>query len=322
MLRVNGWLLVSLAVLFARSDTPAGAQPLGAKRPKVTPLVKPLYIAAHRAGGRVFAPDNSLPNIKHAMTLGVTAIEIDLHPTADGRLVLSHDDRLPNDRFGRDNLFISRMSFADIRQLRYSARVGARRWTGLAVPSADEVVEKYKNQVNFQLDVKTVPVEMVLEFIRRHGIWDRVVVSSKSLEYLRRVKHADRRIVVEWARNTLGRYQEGTKWKPYPMSRQIELYHEAMRKLSAIGGEMLCTKLLTPEKVAICHQYGVCVRPSVQSVGPTDGARFLRIGCDGILADDPEKVVAAVKKLVGSEYVPVRGQSVYNLLHERSRSER
>ena len=47
---------------------------------------RPLLISAHRAGGRVFAPDNSLPNIEHAVDLGVPLVEVDLRPTADGGL--------------------------------------------------------------------------------------------------------------------------------------------------------------------------------------------------------------------------------------------
>ncbi|NOZ22056.1 MAG: glycerophosphodiester phosphodiesterase [Planctomycetes bacterium] len=283
---------------------------------KPQPILKPLYISAHRGGGRVFAPDQSLPNVEHAMTLGVTAIEIDLRPTADGGIVLSHDDRLPKELFGRADLILSRMPLAEITKLRYSATVGGRLWKDLGILTADEVVSKYKDRMNFQLHVK-VPVESVLELIRRHGIWDRAIVSSRDLDYLRQVKSADKRIVVEWANNTLGRYQEGKKWKPYPMPKQIELYHEAMKKLSAIGGEMLCTKLLTPEKIAICHEYGIAVRPSVMSVGLTDGARFIRMGCDGLLTDNPAKVLGGVEKCLGKDYLPKKGQSVYELMQSR-----
>ena len=281
--------------------------------------------SAHRGGGRVFAPDNSWPNIEHALTLGVTAIEIDLRATADRHLVLSHDDRLPKALFGDKDRFISRLMLVEVRRLRYSTTAGGHTWTDLTIPVADEVVGRLKNQINFQLDVKDTPVDLVLDLIRRQGIADRVVVSSRDIDYLRQIKRAEPRVVVEWAQNTLGRYQAGKRWKPYPMPKQLELYHEAMKRLTAIGGEMLCTKLLTAEKVALCHRYGVCVRPSVQSVGPADGVRFLRLGCDGLLADDPAKVLDAAKQLLGPEYLPQNSQTVRELIqalrHNRPRSQ-
>ena len=99
-------------------------------------------------------------------------------------------------------------------------------------------------------------------------------------------------------------YESEGKWVFLPMEKQIEEYHRAMKALCSIGGEMLCTKSLTPEKVRLCHEYGVAVRPSAGHVKATNGERFLRMGVDGILGDDPRAVMACVKKVCGEAYVP------------------
>ena len=39
-------------------------------------------------------PENTLPSFKAAIEAGVDAIEFDVHPTCDGRLVVTHDDTL------------------------------------------------------------------------------------------------------------------------------------------------------------------------------------------------------------------------------------
>ncbi|NQT51031.1 hypothetical protein HQ576_03220, partial [bacterium] len=48
-------------------------------------------ISGHRGGGRVHAPDNSMPNIEFAVQHQLTAVEVDLRLTRDGRLILWHD---------------------------------------------------------------------------------------------------------------------------------------------------------------------------------------------------------------------------------------
>jgi len=135
----------------------------------------------------------------------------------------------------------------------------------------------------------------------------------KDLGYLQAIKQANPRLVVEWPQNTLGRYESEGKWVFLPMEKQIEEYHRAMKALCSIGGEMLCTKGLTPEKVRLCHEYGVAVRPSAGHVKATNGERFLRMGVDGILGDDPRAVMACVKKVCGEAYVPRPGVTVADI---------
>ena len=48
---------------------------------------------AHR-GARAYAPENTLPALSKALTLGADGFEIDVHLSADGHLVVCHDDDL------------------------------------------------------------------------------------------------------------------------------------------------------------------------------------------------------------------------------------
>ena len=47
-------------------------------------------VAAHR-GGAALWPENSLLAFRQALALGVDALELDLHMTADGEIVVLHD---------------------------------------------------------------------------------------------------------------------------------------------------------------------------------------------------------------------------------------
>ena len=285
-------------------------------------MLKPIIISAHRAGGRVYAPDNSAPNIEHAVALGVNMIEIDLRSTRDGGLVLFHDYSapraffFPNDVSG-ERIAIRALTLPDALKVRYAQTAGGKEWADLRLVEADAMIGRYKDRLNFHLDVKDTPAPRVLKLIDEHRIADRVIVMCKDLDYLRAIKLANPKLVVEWPRNTLGRYEQDGKWIWHPAERQIEEYRRALGALRAIGGEMLCTKGLTVEKVRLCHEYGIAVRPSAGHVKATSGERFLRMGVDAILGDDPRAVTECARKVLGPDYVPRQGTTVGDIFRVR-----
>ncbi|MBR0338647.1 MAG: glycerophosphodiester phosphodiesterase family protein, partial [Alistipes sp.] len=49
-----------------------------------------VFVISHRADWRNF-PENSLEAIESAIQMGVDIVELDVHRTADGELVICHD---------------------------------------------------------------------------------------------------------------------------------------------------------------------------------------------------------------------------------------
>lgn len=76
----------------------------------------------HR-GARAFAPENTLPAFRLAAAMGCVMIELDVHLSGDGEVVVHHDDRLGRctdvqAKFpGRCNDFLSDFSLAELRLL-------------------------------------------------------------------------------------------------------------------------------------------------------------------------------------------------------------
>lgn len=60
----------------------------------------PLDIQAHR-GARGLLPENTLPAFAHALSIGITTLELDCAITRDGVVVVSHDSTL-NPEITRD----------------------------------------------------------------------------------------------------------------------------------------------------------------------------------------------------------------------------
>jgi glycerophosphoryl diester phosphodiesterase len=78
-------LLVVIWMLAALTFLPVQAQELD--------VPDDFDVQGHRAA-RGLKPENTLPAIEAALDLGVTTIELDLHYTADGEVVIWHDDAI------------------------------------------------------------------------------------------------------------------------------------------------------------------------------------------------------------------------------------
>jgi glycerophosphoryl diester phosphodiesterase len=69
---------------------------------------------AHRGGARE-APSNTILAMRRALAVGATALEMDVHPTADGHLVVCHDPTV--DRTTSGSGAISSLTLAEVQAL-------------------------------------------------------------------------------------------------------------------------------------------------------------------------------------------------------------
>jgi glycerophosphoryl diester phosphodiesterase len=81
------------SLLFALASLDAGAQGVSADPGRPHVVDRTVIVSAHR-GGAAYAPENTLDAFANAVGLGVDQIETDARLTADGVLVLVHDDTL------------------------------------------------------------------------------------------------------------------------------------------------------------------------------------------------------------------------------------
>lgn len=88
-------------ILTACSTFPAGKSGETAVTPSTSMITRtlPTNIDAegHR-GARGLKPENTLPAFETALDLGVDTLELDLHYTSDGIVVLWHDDKIEKDK--------------------------------------------------------------------------------------------------------------------------------------------------------------------------------------------------------------------------------
>ncbi len=145
----------------------------------------------HR-GARGEAPENTLSGVAYARRHGVQALEMDVHPSADGQLVVIHDATVDRTTSGTGP--VSDFTAAELAGL--DARDGFPDWPeAVGIPTLDEMLSAHGDVRALQLEVKTAPpgaLEQVCRLlaaaIERFGIGERTVVTSfdgQALEIMR-----------------------------------------------------------------------------------------------------------------------------------------
>ncbi|HEX6315031.1 MAG TPA: glycerophosphodiester phosphodiesterase [Gemmatimonadaceae bacterium] len=139
-------------------------------------------VVGHR-GNAAHAPENTMESFRQAVELGVDALELDVHLSADGHAVVIHDSTL--DRTSNGSGRVERMTLAEIQSAdagaRFSRDRGATRpyrEKGIRVPTLDEVLATFP-QMPLLIELKTEAASRVTRaVIERHGAQQRCIVAS------------------------------------------------------------------------------------------------------------------------------------------------
>jgi glycerophosphoryl diester phosphodiesterase len=142
------------------------------------------WIVAHR-GGSALAPENTLQAFERAAALGADAIEIDVRLTADGAVVVFHDD--DTERLTGAPGTIEARTLDEVRSLdaafSFSPDRGATfplRARGVAIPTLGEALARHP-RMRFNVDAKTEDpalAEALARVVLEAAAVDRVCVGS------------------------------------------------------------------------------------------------------------------------------------------------
>ena len=140
------------------------------------------YVAAHR-GARRLAPENTLAAFSAAIDSGALGIELDVHLSADGRVVVIHDDLLDRTTDGQGP--VSEVSYDDLRKLDAGSWWSAE-FSGERLPLLEEVFELAQSQTVLHVELKGQAVDTlaaeVVNLARRFSASQRVLAMSFNLE--------------------------------------------------------------------------------------------------------------------------------------------
>lgn len=139
---------------------------------------RPIRSGHRGAAGLVVA--NTLESYERGIALGCDLIEVDVQPTADGVLILLHDDVI---EVAGERRRVDALSLAALRE--------AGRTRGVAIPTLDEALDLLRGRAVPLLDIKGVGFEQALgEAVRRAGI-EQAMVCGRPLASLLAVHAAN-----------------------------------------------------------------------------------------------------------------------------------
>ena len=228
-------------------------------------------------------PENTLPAFARALEDGADAIETDVHLTADGHVVISHDDS--GERRAGVNRLIRQCTWDEV-----SRWVVGRTPEGeaLRMPSLGEALERFP-AVRFNVDIKTKSKDAALrtmDVVSRHNATDRVTLASFHDEVLG-VLHDEQ----YGGAISLGpREVLQVIFAPRFVSRRIGVRGSAVQ----VPTRVKLLRLDTREFIARCHSLGLRVDYWVIN-DPDEARRLLDLGADGIVTDDPATIAPVMQ---------------------------
>ena len=113
-----------------------------------------VFIAAHRGGHERDwenrAPENSIANIKKAVSMDFEIYESDVRVSKDGHLVIMHDTTVDRTTTGKG--LVSDLKLSELKQLKLKYK--NKRLSKETVPTLEELLVKGKGKILFKIDFK------------------------------------------------------------------------------------------------------------------------------------------------------------------------
>ncbi len=153
-----------------------------------------MFVVGHR-GYPVKFPENTIPSFQAAIRVGAKGVELDVHMTADGQLVVIHDPTLRRTTDGQGE--VANHTLSEIKRLEAGVRWGM---SGIRVPTLSEVFREVNAEL-FIVELKqglSSPYpgieKKVVETISSCRPAGEVMVNSADPSSLAKVKEIDERI--------------------------------------------------------------------------------------------------------------------------------
>ena len=117
-----------------------------------------------------FAPENSLSALRAAILLGVDIVETDVRLTADGEVVIIHDDTV--DRTLEGSGEVAALTLAEIQAMPMRAEGRAGDFACDRVPTLDAIFTVSRGKIVVELEVKSTAAGVIAaEYLRDHALY-------------------------------------------------------------------------------------------------------------------------------------------------------
>ena len=257
------WFLIILILVYRE-------KPMNAEDKMKMPI-----IVAHR-GASVEAPENTLASIRAAVQAGADWVEWDTQITADGQVLVQHDETL--ERFVGKKLKITELTFEQVRALDVGSWFDEK-YAGEKMPTLEEAIESALPKSLPLIERKSGSARQHFEILHKMDVIDKVAVQAFDWEFLREL----RKLAPGLKMGALGKKKISNE----NLAAFVEM------KADFVGWK---AKDLKRKDVERLHAKGIEV--AVWTVDdPEEIRKFVSWGIDAIITNDPTRT----RKIVEGE---------------------
>ena len=157
--------------------------------------MKSIVIYGHRGAARYY-PENTMISYKKAIEMGADGIEIDVHKSKDGHLIVCHDEKV--DRTTNGSGYIKDLSLHELKNLDAGSWFNDK-FKGEQIPVLEEVLQFVKEKnVLLNIEIKSGPIfyhdieEYIVNAIKDYNLEDKTIISSFNHYSLLKIKDIDK----------------------------------------------------------------------------------------------------------------------------------
>lgn len=239
----------------------------------------PPRVLAHR-GLAIDVPENTLLAFARAVAVGVTHIETDVHDSADGVAVISHDDSLS--RVSGRSVRVNQLAVSELRRVDLGH--------GQNFATLAEAIDAFPD-ARFNIDVKSEgAIGPTIDTIASAKAVNRVLVTSFSSARRAAAVKGLPGVATSPAFRDMAKILAAARVGLTGRARALLAGYDAVQLPERWKG----VRVVTPSLVRLIHASGAEVH--VWTVNdPTDMERLLDLGVDGIVTDRADLAMEAIR---------------------------
>lgn len=245
--------------------------------------IKAPVIIAHRGASRQ-APENTMAAFKRALELGAGGIELDVHLSADGHLMVTHDEQL--DRTSNGKGMVRDKTFAELRSLDFGSWFSPE-FKDEKIPELEEVLQLIAGWDGLlNIEIKNGPIfypgieKAVANAIGKYRLTHRTIISSFNHYSLVEIRKINPEI----------------KTAPLYMAGLCEPWEYARRMGSCAIHPLFYN--IVPEVMKGCKLNSIMVNPFTVDQ-PEHIKAMAAAGVDGIITNVPDIALNIVREMGG-----------------------
>lgn len=258
-------------------------------------------VFGHR-GASGEAPENTLPAFAAAIAAGADRIELDVHRTADGEIVVLHDERV--DRTTDGSGAVAELSYAALARLDAGCRFRAEDGScpaagqGVRVPRLAEVLEAFPG-VPVNIEIKPDDPRAVvgtLEVLDRSGARGRTLLAAEDGARMARIREAAPDVLTGFSAMEVADFIARGAEVDEALARGATPPYRAPGFALQVPPSFWGVPVVTAETVARAHALGVEVHVwTINDVAEMEA--LLALGVDGLMSDFPARAVGLLRRL-------------------------